>query len=89
MKRMNGLFENEQIGLEEMNSRVSLVERIKQRKLTLLDYISVLFEKILKEEGELEWEKQQHIEQIVSTLQSSSHLQDIPEPPATHSQQAV
>ena len=55
----------------------------------MLDYINVLFEKILMEEGEIEWNKQQHIEQIVSTLQSSSNIQDIPEPPLNDHTDAI
>jgi hypothetical protein len=59
-----------------------LVEKIRNNKLAMIDHISLLFEKIMLEDTELELNKQEHIEHIINSLNSFNSFSSMMQNPA-------
>jgi hypothetical protein len=72
--KINHCFENEQIGLEEKNEKISLIQKIKNNKVSMINYTKLLFEKILREEPDIELEKSERMENIINSLNSISSV---------------
>lgn len=75
MDKVNQSFENEQIGLEEKNEKIILIQKIKNNKIAMIDYTKVLFQKILKEEPDFEIEKSERMDYLLHSINNDSpHL---------------
>lgn len=72
---INHLFQNEQISLEDKNQKIRLMELIKNNKIHMLDCASSLFQKIMKEETDIN--KEEQLQQVINSLNSLPSMQNI------------